>query len=174
MLIHKVHAYGDISDLLKNRRTTTPYIEEKENKKDKKSSNYQKFLKKYYDLEESIDKLNSIDFAYYFREIANDNGYKYHISNIKKDAHIFKKLKESYSNREICGMIVFIYESEQNYLDKERLSPNVLSSSWINTIYADFKLWLDDNYKPKQKKNNKVREWEDSTNEENIEIGVKL
>lgn len=172
MKIHRIQKPTDISDLLRSRRNTVEYKEEKK-KTSSRSSNYQKFLKKYYDLEENMDKLNSIDLTYYFREIAGENGHNYTIANIKKDAHIFKVLQETYDNREICGMIVFLYESEQNYLDKDRLSPNLLASQWINTIYADFNLWLDDKYVPK-KKSRKTREWEDSTKDEVVEIGVKL
>ena len=170
MKIYKVHAYGVVTDLLKNRRSTAP---SKEKSKRKKSSNFDKFLYKYVNIEDEIDNLNSIDLAYYFREVANENGYKYVISNIKKDAHIFKELSKNFSKREICGMITFLYESTQNYLDKKRLSPNVLASAWINTIYADFNLWLDDKYKPSSKKKNKEREWNDST-ENKVEIGLKI
>ena len=81
------------------------------------------------------------------------------ISNIQKDMHIFKVLMQNYTNREICGMIEFLYNSEQDYLDKERLSPNILASQWINTIYADFNLWVEDMYVPKSKKKHHNREW---------------
>lgn len=171
MIIHKVHAYSDITELLNERRQTVKIKTDEGNKKGN-NSNYHKFLKKYYDLEMSMNSFNSIDLAYFFREIANENGYTYML-NMKKDASIFKRLRGSFESKEICGMIVFLYESEQNYLDKERLSPNVLASSWINTIYADFKLWLEDKYVPKNK-SKKVREWSEETNEENVEIGVKL
>ena len=174
MFIHRVKANSDISDILKNRRVTSHINDKKRDTNRTGSSNYQKFLKKYYSLEESFDRLNSLDFVYFFREIANENGYKYKIANMKKDAHIFKVLSETYTSKEVCGMIVFLYESEQNYLDKERLSPNVLASGWINTIYADFKLWVDDKYKPKNKKGEKIREWNATDDEKSVEIGVKL
>ena len=97
--------------------------------------------------------------------------HKYVVSNIKKDMAIFKRLQENYSSREICGMIEFLFRSEQDYLDKNRLSPNVLASSWVNTIYADTQLWLDDKYSPNSaKKSKKQREWSESRNED-VEIG---
>ena len=124
------------------------------------SSPYEVFYKKYQRLEETIDKLRTRDLVYYFREIAQEQGYKYVISNIKKDMAIMKRLRSNYSNREICGMIEFLYESDQDYLEKDRLSPNLLASSWINTIYADMKLWVDDKYESKSsKKKKKHREW---------------
>ena len=104
------------------------------------STPYESFLRKYNDLENTIDDLGTRDLVYYFREIAQEKGYKYVISNMKKDMAIMKRLRTNYDNREICGMIEFLYESEQDYLDKNRLSPNLLASSWVNTIYADMKL----------------------------------
>ena len=84
-----------------------------------------------------------------------------------------KRLKTNYSTREICGMIEFLYESDQDYLEKDRLSPNVLASSWVNTIYADMKLWVEDKYVPRsvktKKKNNiKQREWDNSTKSDDV------
>ena len=145
------------------------------------SSPYDSFIRKYNDLEETIDKLGTRDLVYYFREIAQEKGYKYTVSNIKKDMAIMKRLKTNYSNREICGMIEFLYESDQDYLDKSRLSPNLLASSWVNTIYADMKLWVDDKYVPrsvqtKKKKNIKQREWDKDEAQTNndVNIGVTL
>lgn len=145
------------------------------------STPYDSFIRKYNNLEDSIDNLGTRDLVYYFREIAQEKGYKYVISNIKKDMAIMKRLREHYTNREICGMIEFLYESDQDYLDKDRLSPNILASSWVNTIYADMKLWVDDKYIPRsvktqKKKNIKQREWdkEDAQTKNDVSIGVKL
>lgn len=124
------------------------------------TSPYSNFLNKYNNLEEYIDGFKTRDFVYYFRQIAEDSGYIYVISNMKKDMAIMKRLQSSFSPREICGMIEFLYQSEQDYLDKNRLSPNLLASQWVNTIYADTMLWIDDKYEPKSAKNKKAkREW---------------
>ena len=92
-----------------------------------------------------------------------------------------KRLKSNYDNREICGMIEFLYESDQDYLDKDRLSPNLLASQWVNTIYADMQLRIDDKYIPRsvqaRKKNNiKQREWDkdEARRGDEVSIGVKL
>lgn len=146
--------------------------------KGNKSSYYQNFLRKYNDLENTIDSLGTRDLVYYFREIASENGFKYVISNIQKDMAIMKRLRSNYSNREICGMIEFLYESEQDYLDKSRLSLNLLSSQWINTIYADMQLWVEDKYVPKSKqtkskKSVSAKEWS-SEDKNTTKIGVTL
>lgn len=145
------------------------------------STPYEAFLRKYNNLEDSIDKLGTRDLVYYFREISQECGYKYVISNIKKDMAIMKRLKANYSNQEICGMIEFLYESDQDYLDKSRLSPNLLSSQWVNTIYADMKLWVEDKYIPrsvqdKSKRSVKQREWDknEANTDNSVSIGVKL
>lgn len=151
--------------------------------RERKSSNspYETFLRKYHNLEETIDKLGTRDLVYYFREIAQEQGYRYTISNIKKDMAIMKRLRANYDNREICGMIEFLYESDQDYLEKDRLSLNLLASSWVNTIYADMKLWVDDKYIPrsvqaKKKKNVKQREWDkdEAKTKNDVRIGEKL
>lgn len=145
------------------------------------STPYDSFIKKYSNLEETIDSLGTRDLVYYFREVAEEQGYKYVISNIKKDMAIMKRLRTNYTNREICGMIEFLYESDQDYLEKDRLSPNLLASSWVNTIYADMQLWVDDKYIPrsvqaKKKKSIKTKEWDkDVANiKDDVNIGIKL
>ena len=139
------------------------------------NSPYEVFLRKYSHLEDTIDDLGTRDLVYYFREVAQENGYKYVISNIQKDMAIMKRVRANYDNREICGMIEFLYESDQDYLEKDRLSPNLLASSWVNTIYADMKLWVEDKYIPRSVKSKKSKqntrgEWK-SSDEETV-IGV--
>lgn len=149
---------------------------ENKRKKTKGRSFHDLFLEKYADLENRIDDLKTQDLVYYFRQVAEENGCKYVIS-MGKDASIMKRLKESFSNREICGMIEFLYTSDQDYLEKHRLSINVLGSRWINTIYADTQLWLDDKYIPyKSKKAIKHHEWDKSVagTANETKIGVKL
>lgn len=146
-------------------------------KKRKGLSPYDTFLKKYANLEECIDDFGTRDLVYYFREIAGESGYNYVIANIKKDMAIMKRLKDNFSVREICGMIEFLYTSEQDYLEKDRLSINLLASQWINTIYADMKLWVDDKYVPrKSRKALKTHEWDKSVagTDNDTKIGVKL
>lgn len=141
-------------------------------KRKSNSSPYNTFLDKMDNLEETIDSFSTRDLVYYFREISERNNYKYVVTNIKKDMAIMKRLQENYTQREICGMIEFLYESEQDYLDKTRISPNLLSSQWVNTIYADTMLWIEDNYVPKKKQKHKAREWTSTIEEDTSEIGA--
>lgn len=147
----------------------------------KEQTPYDAFLRRYADLENTIDDLGNRDLVYYFREVAEENGYKYVISNIKKDMAIMKRLHENFSSREICAMIEFLYVSEQDYLEKERVSINLLGSQWINTIYADMKLWVNDEYVPRSQKSrlkSKVsqKEWDKKIagTSDDVNIGVKL
>ena len=164
----------DIIDSFKSARRTTEASKRPSIMPARKSpvtNIYQAFLNKYNNIEETIDTFGTRDLVYYFREVSMECEHKYVVSNIKKDMAIFKRLQENYSSREICGMIEFLFRSEQDYLDKNRLSPNVLASSWVNTIYADTQLWLDDKYSPNSaKKSKKQREWSESRNED-VEIG---
>lgn len=150
--------------------------EPKRQRKNTSYSPYDSFKKKYENLEEYIDDFSTRDLMYYFREISEDSGYRYVISNIKKDMAIMKRLKTNYSNREICGMIEFLYMSDQDYLEKDRLSPNLLVSQWVNTIYADMQLWVDDKYIPKSKKTKKKSkgEWDNTQEENTSSIGGTL
>ena len=109
---------------------------------------YERFCDKYADLENSIDDFTPMDLTYYFKEVAKETGHRYAIS-LHKDVALFKRLLNEYSAREICGMIEFLYKSGQDYLETDRLSPNLLVSRWVNTIFADTQLWIDDKYVPK-------------------------
>lgn len=163
----------NISDLMSSFREIRNQMQSSVNleapKKERKkstSSNYDKFMEKYNNLADNIDSFNSVDLAYYFREKSRENGYHYVIASIRRDAGIFKKLLDRYSSRDICLMIEFVYCSDQNYLDKEGLSPTVLVSSYCNTIYKDTMLWVNDKYTPKKRTTKKkaIREWDNKAN----------
>lgn len=171
---------------MKEFRSSRGQVEEppkKEAPRKKKSgakSQYEIFLGKYNDLENNIDNFSVRDLVFYFREVAREHGYKYSISNMTKEMACMKRLEE-FDNREVCAMIEFLYDSDQDYLPKDRLSPSLLSSRWVNTIYADMKLWVEDKYVPNSKKSDKPKhvskgEWNPNTDtdEEDIEIGIRL
>ena len=164
----------DIIDSFKSARRTTEASKRPSRMPARKSpvtNIYQAFLNKYNNIEETIDTFGTRDLVYYFREVSMECEHKYVVSNIKKDMAIFKRLQENYSSREICGMIEFLFISEQVYLFKNRLSRNVLARSCVNTMYADTQLWLDDKYYPNSaKKSKKQREWSESRTED-VEIG---
>ena len=164
----------DLAESFRKRRRTTEETKTTAPRRQPRNvgnSPYDSFKYKYNHLEEFIDNFGTRDFVYYFREVSEECGFRYTVSNIKKDMAIFKRLRENYDPREICGMIEFLFRSEQDYLDKDRLSPNLLASQWVNTIYADTQLWLDDKYVNKSgKTKKKQREWSDSKNED-VKIG---
>lgn len=134
--------------------------------KPNKSSNWQTFLMKYQ--REEYEKFNTRDLVFYFREVADRNGIKIFISNWGVSMSAFKKAKETFSPEELCLMIEFLFESEQDYLDKNSLSPNIFRSAWCQTIYADSLSWANDEYVPKKKRTNKTvapREYDKSGDE---------
>lgn len=112
----------------------------------KKKSPYDSFFDKYEDLENCIDDFNALDLVYFFVEKAKSSGIRYVVANYAKETACAKKLLKSYSAREICLMIEFLFESEQTYLKKDSLSITVLTSSWCNKIFRDSLLWVDDKY----------------------------
>ena len=145
-------------------------------KKSNSSGKYEIFLKKYSNLEETIDNFKTQDLMYYFREKAHEAGIKYVIANMKRDMGIFKRLQDNYTPREICLMIEFIFNSDQNYLDVHITQPTVLSSQWCNKIYRDSILWANDEYipdRPKKTKKDqlKSREWQGNTTTDRAKIG---
>lgn len=146
------------------------------------SQPYDVFLRKFNalteDNPEQWDSFGTRDLVYYFREIAHGAGVHYVIANIQKDMAIMKRLRDNYTNAEICAMIEFLFTSEQDYLDKHHLSPNVLASGWVNTIYADTNLWVNDQYVPasvakSSKRKKSQHEW-DTDDHGTSKIGVKL
>lgn len=113
----------------------------------------------------NINKFSNKDLALFYKDVAKDCGYNYIECNIRKTMHQFKLLKSrGYTNKDIVTMISFLYYSDQNYLDKDRLHPGILLTGWCRKIEADSKLWLDNKYSPTTS-NKKLanREWVDDT-----------
>lgn len=154
-------------DLLKGFRSMRNQVtvEPKDDKKRKRStkvnkmSAYEKFMRKYLDLESTIDTFNALDLLYFFREKAGEADVRYVISNQARDCGVFKLLLDRYDPEEICLMIEFLFLSEQDYLDKTRIAPTVLSSGWCNTIYQDSLLWAEDKYVNKKRPKKLEREF---------------
>lgn len=140
----------------------------------RKKSNYDVFLEKYAHIEKTIDDFNSLELLYLFKETAKNSGHRYVLINIPKDVHHMKILCENYTPREIWNMIDFLYNSDQDYLEKDRLNPGILASRWCNTIYPDSQRYIKGEYSSKVKKQTKralqlkKREWSSSD-----EIGKK-
>ena len=149
----------------------TGYAESR--KRNVSSDKYASFLKKYEDIENTVDSFTTHDLMYFFREKAREVDVKYVIANMKRDLGIFKKLQADYETREICLMIEFIFCSNQNYLDREITQPTVLSSTWCNTIYRDSISWANDEYDPNMRpvKQKVVREWSGNASTDKAKVG---
>lgn len=123
-----------------------------------------------------LEKFNTRDIMFYFRDTANDNGVKYIIGNPKVDMRNFKlALDRGYTTEEVLAMIEFLFTSGQTYLDKNSLHPGILLTGWCNRIYNDMKLWLDDKFDPNKQAKSKIntlnREWKDTNSEVKSNVG---
>lgn len=131
----------------------------------------------------NLKAFSTLDLMYFFKDVANENGCRYIISNVAKDRRMFKMLLErGMSVEEILVMIEFVFTSGQKYLDTETLHPGIFLTKWCTTLLRDSKLWLDDKFDPnatkfKQSKATsksefmKGREWQGSNSDEDIAIG---
>ncbi len=147
-----------------------------------KSSNFKKnkydiFLEKYTHIEETIDTFTPLELLYLIRETAGERDYKYVITNVPKDLHMMKILCDRYSSREIWNMIDFLYNSDQDYLDKSKIGPNILISCWCNTIYPDSQRYIKGEYSSRINKQTKralqlkKREWSSSEKTDKKKVG---
>lgn len=120
-----------------------------------------------------IESLSSKDILEFFKDTARDNDIKYVDSKPVISMRNFNLAKErGYSVEEILVMIEFLYESEQDYLDKRTLHPGILLTGWCNKIYTDSQMWLKDEYQTDIKKKHSSREWsEEIPKEDSVEIG---
>lgn len=123
------------------------------------------FKRKCENFDENVDKFTVMDFIYFFQQQAKDSGKRYTVLNLKKDMGIFKKLKDNYSNVEICNMIKFLFNSGQTYISASFLQPSILISGWGNRIYSDSCEWVNGTYSlgkssSPAKTRNYEREWQ--------------
>lgn len=166
-----VYNNSDLSKLLREARGQGQEVEKESPKKKSKrnaESSYTRFLRKYYDLENSIDSFGTKDLLFFFREKSRESGNHYVIANMQRDMGIFKRLQEDFSVEEILLMIEFIFSGDQTYLNVSHTQPTVLVSNWINSIYPDSILWSKDEYVDKKdfykNKNRTTREWSSKEN----------
>ena len=148
----------------------------KPQKKNTGRTQYDVFLHKCEDFDNNVEKFNAVDLVFYLRKVAEEHGHKIYIANMAKEASLMKKLKAQYENVEICAMIEFLYDSDQDYLEKPRITVGTLCSRWATTIHEDAMLWVNDQYTPRSKRKNKVNksslrgEW-DYDNTKKTKIG---
>lgn len=146
-------------------------------KRDNKSTSEQRAR---YELKlenEDFEKFNSMDLMYYFEDKAKQSGFKYITSNAKVTMSNFKLcIQRGYTPLDVVTMIAFLFDSDQTYLDKEKLHPGILLTGWSNKIYTDSKAWLDDSYvdtpkKQYSKATKKTREWTETPKQDDASIG---
>ena len=151
----------------------TPFKRGFKEKPDKKNSKHRDtsvdtFLAKYADIQKHLDSLTNLEMLYLFREEANQAGFKYVIANLPRDLAMIKKARVNYSSRELANMIMFLFQSEQDYLFKPKLSPTILVSGWCNTVYADSLDWVAGTYSPSKLPAKKPREWNSPDSETKV------
>ena len=171
MVYYKKVAGSTLDDFrLMRQQSTTSFNPESSSKKrgvvnghhlNKSEPNYTELMRhKMEDINNYIEDFTPFDLVTFFKVKAEDSNSRYVISN-GRDCGAMKKLQKNFSNEEICLMVEFMFESDQNYLDKKTLQPTVLISGWQTTIFNDSQLWFNDEYTPKKKtkKEKPKREW---------------
>ena len=119
-----------------------------------------------------IDKFNSRDLVYYFRDRSVESGNRYIITSFKKDMAIMKRLKNDLENEEIVRVIDFLFSGDCDYLKSPTI--NILGSSWINSLLDDSKSWVDGTYRPRKKggSRNAQIEAREYKKEEKVEVSA--
>ena len=113
----------------------------------------------------SIDKYNSRDILYYYKDLAKECGIKF-VSNISLDNRYMRNIKQALQNytiEEVLGMYEFLFKSPQTYLDMKSSHPGIILTQWGNRIYNDSLAFKEGNYKEKNKFTN--REYSGDTTE---------
>lgn len=107
---------------------------------------YMLYLKKLND--KDYDSFNSRDLLYFYKDVAKHHNIRF-ISTGKMDLRFMKNFKEARKYLEVLEIMLiieFLYSSNQNYLDKETLTPGILVTGWINKLVKDTKLWIQGEY----------------------------
>ena len=135
-----------------------------------KQTERDKFLCKLDDFENTVDFFTAPDLLLFYCHVAENAGVKY-VPSKARDCGALKRLTADYSNKEICLMIEFIFNSGQDHVDPFITRPTVLISVWQSTLYRDSLLWAEDKYIPKTKAKHSKREWTKNSDEVSIKIG---
>ena len=98
-----------------------------------------------------FEEFNSVDLVYYFAERSKESEkfQTYPIANFKRDAGVMKFLLQTYSAEEVAGMIDFVFSGANPKIERPTL--NMFRSGFVNTIYRDYKNWVDGVYAPTKK-----------------------
>lgn len=107
---------------------------------------------------EAFSEFDEKDWFQYFVLKASEQGVRYLTRNYAKEYAVIKSIQNELPWADIKNMIDFLFESEQDMIDKRTLGLWALSKGWINSVYQNTTLWIAGEYKPKSapKRN---REW---------------
>lgn len=99
------------------------------------------------------------DWFQYFVHKAQSHNVRYITRNYAKEYAILKSIMDEMSFVEIKDMIDFVFDSNQDMVEKRTVGIWILSKGWINSVYQNSVLWKEGKYKPKTapKRN---REWQ--------------
>lgn len=137
------------------------------------TSHYDKYKHKYDNGD--LDKFNSRDILYFFKDLAEEHGNNYVIPNMQTEmAKIKNVMNKGYTPTQMVTMIDFLFTSGQTYLEIKKLSPGILCTGWCNKIFNDSQDWLEDNFDPNastkkvsSKRNQRLtKEWSDDEEDE--------
>lgn len=124
----------------------------------------QKYIKKLH--EKQFDKFISDDWIRYFRDKAKSKGIKFLRGNVIKERTILNALMKKLTPEEIKVYIDFIFDSNQEIVDKRTVGIWIFSGGWINTIYQHSQLWI----KGETKNVSKNREWIEENSQEEKKV----
>jgi hypothetical protein len=99
--------------------------------------------------EEAFAEMDEKDWFQYFVHKANEKGVRYITRNYAKEYAIIKSILNELSWLDVKNMIDFVFESNQDIVDKRTVGLWVLSKGWINSIFQSTQLWIAGQYKPK-------------------------
>jgi len=107
---------------------------------------------------EAFNEFDHKDWFQYFLMKCNEQGIKYLVRNYAKDYAVIKSIMNELSPSMIKNMMDFLFDSDQDMIDKRTIGIWALSKGWINSVYQNTLLWIDGDYTPKRgaKRN---REW---------------
>lgn len=112
---------------------------------------------------EQFDEFNHKDWLSYFIHKGKSKGMRY-IPNYIKDAAVLKSLMSNFEPTDIKNMIDFIFDSNQDIVDRRTVGIWALSGGWTNTIYQNSQLWINGEYTSKKTLTKKPnREYKESS-----------
>jgi hypothetical protein len=108
--------------------------------------------------EEAFHEFDHKDWFQYFVYKAQSKGIRYITRNYAKEYAIIKSILNELSWVDLKNMIDFVFDSNQDIVDKRTVGLWILSKGWINSIFQSTNLWLAGEYKPKNAPTHN-REW---------------